>query len=98
MNINYDEIITKANERAEKLKVVQEYAKGIDDKAHELLDLMLYFANLGNKAQAVDAEGRQLLPGSLKAYHIGNWASGEYSRLTDGPKHMNILELVKEMK
>ncbi len=100
MNINYEDIIEKAAQRAEKLKELQQYAEGAEDRAHEMLNAMLYFDHLANRVKALDAEGKELLgPVSMRAQHIGDWARSGYRALTDqGAKHLQILDLVKDLK
>lgn len=100
MNINYEDIIKNASQRAENLKEIQQYAERAEDAAHELLNAMLYFANLANRVRLLDAEGKGLLgPVSLRAQHIGDWASSNYANLTNqSAKHLQILDLVKDLK
>lgn len=62
MNINYDEIIHRANARAEKLKALTEQFEPIHEKAEQLIDALLYFEKLEANVRELDSEGQALLP------------------------------------
>lgn len=61
MNINYGEIITKANARKVALEDITEYAKQAEEMAHELKFAATYFIDLAAKVAALDGEGKVLL-------------------------------------
>lgn len=61
MNINYDEIITKANERKDALKTLSEALKDAQSQATKLHEALNYFAGLQPLLQAIDPEGRNML-------------------------------------
>ena len=61
MNINYDEIITKANERAEKLKAIQNCAHFVEENANALISSLKYFRDFGKLVSELDPEGRVML-------------------------------------
>ncbi len=103
MEINYDQIITKANERAEKLKDLQAYSADAEKHAHNMLSGMLYFANLLNRVEALDDEGRAMLKGvPIRARLIGGRCSNWYSLLTSTERNNEdtamVLRLVEALK
>lgn len=61
MNINYDEIITKANQRKDALKALSGALKDVQSQATKLHEAMNYFAELLPLLQAIDPEGRNML-------------------------------------
>jgi hypothetical protein len=61
MNINYGEIITKANERKDALKALSEALKDAQSQATKLHEALNYFAGLLSLMQAIDPEGRNML-------------------------------------
>lgn len=104
MNINYDEIITKANERKEKLKAFQEHSLGAEAHANAILRGLLYFSNLRYKAEALDSEGRAMLGGTYqRAVGIGFTAGSTYDIWTmpnpcgggDGNMIMRLVDALK---
>ena len=99
MKINFEEIIEKAQQRAEKLKEFQAFAKDAEGRADEMLEALAYFARLASYVKALDLEGKELLgPVSQRAQHIGDWAGSQYRSLTDGPAHLNIRTLVDDLQ
>lgn len=70
MKINYDEIITKANERKEKLQVLVAKLQDAETQAAKLVEALQYFWDLELARQGLDAEGHELLPGNL-GWRIG---------------------------
>jgi hypothetical protein len=83
MEINYDEIITKANARAEQLKEIQRYGADAETHAVALLSAMLYFSNLNQRICALDAEGKAMVGGLVqRASLVGGTCSNTYEYLT----------------
>ena len=104
MNINYDEIITKANTRAEQLKEIQRYGAGAEEHATAMLSAMLYFANLNNRIQALDAEGKAMVGGLVQRAHlVGRTCANDYEYLTTAERVANsdtrmVMRLVEALK
>ena len=98
MNINFDDIITKANERKEKLKGIQEYSREIENRTDDLLFAMMYFDDLSRFVSDLDVEGRNMVPGATRMHYIGSWARTEYAKLVNGPENFNIRALVGDVK
>ncbi len=102
MKINYDEITTKANERAENIKEFLDYAAKADGHAQNVLNGLLYFANLRSRAMAVDAEGKAMLgEANMRAQQVGTYTSDIYRCLTtstNGSGSRNLLLLIESLK
>lgn len=102
MNINYDEIITKANERAERLKALTEQIAPVQEKAHQLIDALIYFRDLSVAVELLDSEGKALLPPGVasRAMRVGqevNKALEVFVRCTDsnGSNERQVLALAE---
>lgn len=67
MNINYDEIIHRANERAEKLKALNEKLTQAKGHATALSEALAYFDDLREARDQLDSEGLAML-GPLGSY------------------------------
>lgn len=65
MKINYDEIITKANERKEQLQALTTKLQDAEAQAAKLAEALQYFWDLELARRDLDAEGQELLPRSL---------------------------------
>lgn len=103
MNINYEDIITKANERAERIKDFLAFTKEADERAHDIVQGLLYFSNLGKMVTAIDAEGKSMLGGvGVRAQCVGQYASDAHRYLTinahDGSDTRSIFALVEMLK
>lgn len=104
MNINYDEIITKANERAEKLKAIQEYACFVEENANALLLSLKYFQKFGKLVAELDPEGRQIIvPLFYRIARISSLAESTLGTYTipnscNGSDESVLSALVKELK
>ena len=61
MNINYEDIITKAIARKEQLKAVTAKLEGLDEQAEKLFEALTYFAGMKPLYEALDGEGKLLL-------------------------------------
>ncbi len=61
MNIDYSEIIAKANARKEALQALDEELKLLESHAGVLFDVLDYFEKLTPLLDAVDLEGRAML-------------------------------------
>lgn len=83
MKINYDEIITKANERKEQLQALTTKLQDIEAQAVKLGEALQYFSELKSARDALDAEGQKLLPPSLSSrlYHVGERASSFWRQM-----------------
>lgn len=99
MNINYDEIIHRANVRAEKLKALTERLAPIQEKAEQLAAALVYFHNLSGAVDDLDAEGRALLPASLehRVTYVGATAKTVWEQLTENSLR-NLQALVNQVK
>ena len=103
MNINYEHIIEKAALRAEKLREFQEYAADADQQAEALVGALLYFSHLGDRAEALDRESREMLVGvANRSSLIGKWAREGYATITTkdgwGSDASCIMALVEHLK
>lgn len=103
MKIDYDEIITKANERKEQLQALTTQLQDIEAQAVKLGEVLQYFSGLNSARNALDAEGRNLLPKTLdeRLYHVGGGADHLWRRLCASPPEAYcslpaLIELVKE--
>ena len=99
MNINYDEIIHKANARAEKLKALTEKLAPIQEKAEQLAAALVYFHNLREAVNDLDAEGRALLPEGIESRvaHVGAAATYTLGQLTESSLR-NLQQLIDAVK
>ena len=89
MNINYDEIITKANERKDALKALSEALKDAQSQATKLHEALNYFAELLPLLQAIDPEGRNML-GAVNSAVLHAAAQAEnYKREAFGDLNVN---------
>ena len=89
MNINYDEIITKANQRKDALKALSEALKDVQSQATKLHEAMNYFAELLPLLQAIDPEGRNML-GAVNSAVLQAAAQAEsYKREAFGDLNVN---------
>ena len=61
MNINYEDIITKANARKDALKAIEAEISEVHDMSESLKACLEYFVDLGKMTSALDAEGLQML-------------------------------------
>lgn len=66
MNIDYSEIITKANARKEALQALAKTLEPIEGHAADLFDALGYFAALLPRVKAIDAEGKAMMPRLLE--------------------------------
>ena len=66
ININYEEIITKANERKERLQQLILLLNDAQDRYDELVEASDWLRELSNVYNKLDEEGRQMLPKSVK--------------------------------
>lgn len=66
MNIDYSEIITKANARKEALQALSKALEPAEHHAADLFDALDYFATLLPLAKAIDAEGKAMMPRLLE--------------------------------
>lgn len=105
MNINYDEIIHRANARAEKLKALTEQFEPIHEKAEQLIDALLYFERLEANVRELDSEGQALLPNYVvhRLLAVGacvRYALAQLVRQLDAQRSdsAHVLELVKAVK
>lgn len=62
MNIDYAKIIETANKRKETLEALTETLRGLEDCAEKLAGVSLYMRELSGRYDAIDTEGRKLLP------------------------------------
>lgn len=85
MNINYDEIITKANQRKDALKALSKALKEVDMQATVLYDALSYFENLGVLMKAVDQEGRNMLGDIALAVHYCVLSTSSHKDQLFGP-------------
>lgn len=99
MNINYDEIIHRANERAEKLKALTERLAPIQEKAEQLAAALVYFYNLREAVDDLDAEGRALLPAGLehRVTYVGATAKYALEQLAEDSLR-NLQALISQVK
>ena len=104
MNINYDEIINKANERAEKLKAIQNYAHFVEENANALISSLNYFRDFGKLITEVDSEGRAMLGQTFyRVTRIGSKAESMLGICTipnscNGSDEYVLAALVKALK
>lgn len=81
MNINYDEIITKANERKNALKEFEGAVTHLDDVLNdEGATFQQALQRYKSACDALDAEAHKMLPGRT-AYCVANWANNMLSGL-----------------
>lgn len=66
MNIDYSEIITKANARKEALQALARALEPAESQAAVLIDALDYFGTLLPLAKAIDAEGKAMMPRLLE--------------------------------
>lgn len=66
MKINYDEIITKANERKEKLQKLTELLREQPAQVNALLAILGWATEVHRVHASLDTEGRSLLPKDLQ--------------------------------
>ena len=90
MNINYDKIITTANERAERLKALAIKLEELPAMAQDLIDSLVYFERLGADVDLMDAEGQALLPNGI-ASRIKAVAAKANDALSTFARHNNSL-------
>lgn len=62
MNINYDEIITKANERKVLLQNIAATLRDAEEMYNKVSDVVAWLSYLRDMYKRLDAEGRALLP------------------------------------
>lgn len=98
MNINYDEIIRRANDRAEKLKLLDAQLEDAKAQAVKLCEALQYFSELSTLQSSMDQEGRELLPRdlSLSVMYVGDAADKLWRSLTLTPdNHLYLARLVE---
>ena len=72
MNINYEDIIAKANARKDALKALEVELTFVSDVAEQLAVSMNYFINLRAMLIALDAEGQSMVrPLCAPAIEVG---------------------------
>lgn len=75
MKINYDEIITKANDRKNKLQALSIFCEDLPLWRERHLDSLGYFTELYMMASKLDLEGRALISPDIESYR-GFFISG----------------------
>ena len=105
MNINFDEIITKANERKDQLQAVVRMLERVPEHAHALNKALAFFGGMASSIAALDAEGKTLLGTSLGEplmhHRIQNVAGIcmdlerriHSEKTIDNPRYESLLEL-----
>ena len=92
MNINYEDIITRANARAESLKEIQQAMARVPDAIEMLDEALSYFENLGQLVGKLDAEGKLLLGDAHSpAYHAAHRATSARISLFGGDRGLTTL-------
>lgn len=82
MNINYEAIIEKAQQRSEKLQEFQKFAQDAGEQAEALVTSLRYFVKLSNTAILLDDEGREMLGVYNRIGTVGRLAGEMLDALT----------------
>lgn len=105
MNINYDEIITRANTRKDKLMEITKDLVDFQYRRTELYKALSYFATLGEKAGRLDPEGRALLGDELtsRLVSVGSvtrsfWAQCENEPTAGNHYYTSLLAVVQKLE
>lgn len=100
MKINYEDIITKANKRKEALAEFASLAVAAEYHAHAVLTGLLYFENLKEAVERIDAEGKALLgEASGRVQHVGARAKDTRTAFSErGPDHLRLSKLLESLK
>ena len=87
MKINYEEIITKANERKDALQAVAKDLPEIGYHKTRLYQALEYFVALKNKVEKLDAEGKQILGQelALRIQQVGLDCNMAYNKFENEP-------------
>lgn len=94
MNINYDEIITKANARKNALQALAAQIPEIEQQRIKLYEALDFFDNLQILASSIDTEGRLILGGgndtlSTRFISVGRRCKGFKNECTAIPTSSN---------
>ena len=89
MEINFEDIITKANARKEVLKQIMEVVEsGAQDAFEAAMTVKAFQENMGRCYAKLDPEGRALLPASVRIFcDYGtntHWIDGTLYRVVNG--------------
>ena len=86
MKINYEEIISKANDRAEALREIARRLDDVEAEADSLVGALNYFATTYTMIKALDKEGQDLLPSGVanRLVAVGYLAKHMLDKLRSG--------------
>lgn len=100
MKINYEDIITKANARKEAIAKFASLAVAAEHHATTVINSLLYFQQLGEAAEKIDAEGKALLgEPAQRAQYIGGRAKDVIASFSaNGPNTLQLGKLLEALQ